>query len=193
MQAKPTEWRPSDPSRPRDANSLSRVVLPLTYRVVRTLIFVIFRTIFACIFPFFACVIYECYCALSIVLLYCDFLHLIVILCISTCVDLVCGTMGPKKVSASAEDKRKVVRSTIELKKEIIAKYESGVRVSNLALQYNMPKSTISTFLKNKEAIKAADVAVGVSALSKQRPQSIEEMEKLLLIWIKKRSWLATV
>ena len=47
----------------------------------------------------------------------------------------------------------------MELKKEIIAKFDNGVRVSDLAAQYNMKKFTISTFLKNKEAIKEADVA----------------------------------
>ena len=62
------------------------------------------------------------------------------------------------------------MRTTIELKKEIIAMFENGVPVSDLALQYNMVKSTISTFLKNKDAIKAADVATGVTIVhSKQR------------------------
>ena len=55
-----------------------------------------------------------------------------------------------------------VMTTTTEFKKEIIAKFENGVRVSDLAAQYNMAKSTISTFLKNEEAIKAADVAMGV-------------------------------
>ena len=46
----------------------------------------------------------------------------------------------------------------------------NGVHVSDLAVQYNMAKSTISTFLINKEAIKAADVAKGVTIEnSKQR------------------------
>ena len=38
------------------------------------------------------------------------------------------------------------MKATIELKKEIIAKFENGVRVSDLATQYGMAKSTISTF-----------------------------------------------
>lgn len=46
--------------------------------------------------------------------------------------------MGPKKDSDKGKAKRKTVRTTIELKKEIIAKYESGVRVSDLASQYNI-------------------------------------------------------
>ena len=69
--------------------------------------------------------------------------------------------MDPKKSnnSSTGKEKRTVVRTTIELKKEIIPKFMNGVHVSDLAVQYNMAKSTISTFLKNKEAIKAADVA----------------------------------
>ena len=59
--------------------------------------------------------------------------------------------------------------------------------MSDLALQYGMAKSTISTFLKNKEVIKKADVAKGMTVLSKQRPQIMEDMEKLLLIFIKEK------
>ena len=58
----------------------------------------------------------------------------------------------------------------------------NGVCVSDLATQYNMAKSTISDFMKNKEAIKAADVAEGVTIVhSKQRPQVMDEIEKLLI------------
>lgn len=60
--------------------------------------------------------------------------------------------MPPKKVSASSKaatsEKRKVVRTTIAFKKEIIAKYEGGARVSDLAREYSMAKSTISTILR---------------------------------------------
>ena len=60
--------------------------------------------------------------------------------------------------------------------------------MSDLAAQYNMAKSAISTFLKNKEAIKAADVAKGVTIVhSRQGPQIMDEVEKLLLIWIKEK------
>jgi len=47
-----------------------------------------------------------------------------------------------------------------------------------------MAKSTICTILKNRETIKKADVARGVTVITKQRSQTIEEVEKLLLIWI---------
>ena len=75
------------------------------------------------------------------------------------------------------------MRTTIELKKEIIAKFENGVRVSDLAAQCN-----ISTFPKNKEAIKAVDVVKGVTNVrSKQRPQIMDKINKLLQIWIREK------
>ena len=98
--------------------------------------------------------------------------------------------MAPKKASGSSkagEEKRKVVRKTIEFKKELITKYESGMRVSVLAKEFGMAKSTISTILKNKDQLKASEVAKGSSVLSKQRPQVLEEVEKLLLIFINEK------
>ena len=65
--------------------------------------------------------------------------------------------MAPKKSNEANRSKRKSVRTTIELKKELIAKHEteSGTRVSDLAAMFELPKSTVCTILKNKEAIKA--------------------------------------
>ena len=67
----------------------------------------------------------------------------------------------------------------IDVKKEIIAKHENGVRVSNLATQFGMAKSTICTILKNRETIKKADVARGVTVITKQRSQTTEEVKNL--------------
>ncbi|XP_077430599.1 uncharacterized protein LOC144057165 [Vanacampus margaritifer] len=89
-----------------------------------------------------------------------------------------------KKCIRENKPKRKNVMTTIALKKELIAKWECGTRVSDLAVQYNMAKSTISTILKRKEAIKAADVAKGVKTLSSRRTDKVEEVEKVLLEWI---------
>ncbi|XP_043849931.1 zinc finger protein 202-like [Dromiciops gliroides] len=47
-----------------------------------------------------------------------------------------------------------------------------------------MPRTTISTIVKNKEAIKGASVAKGVKAVTKQRSQTLEEVEKLLSVGI---------
>ena len=58
--------------------------------------------------------------------------------------------------------------------------------MSDLAKQNNIAKSMISIFLKNKETIKAADAAEGVATVnSNQRPQGTDDVEKLLLSWIK--------
>ena len=90
--------------------------------------------------------------------------------------------MGPKKAS-----ERKIVRTTIEVKKEIIRKHENGVRVTDLASRFDLAKSSICTILKNKEAIKDANVAKGVTVITKQRSQTLEEVEKLLLLWINEK------
>ena len=50
---------------------------------------------------------------------------------------------------------------TLEQKK-IIDKYEKGASITNLVAEYCMAKSTVTTLLKNKEAIKGADMAMGV-------------------------------
>ena len=71
--------------------------------------------------------------------------------------------------------------------KEIIAEHDNGVRVSDLGSKYGMPKSITSTCLKNEEMITAANVAKGSKVISKQRPQIIEEVEKLLLVFINEK------
>ena len=95
--------------------------------------------------------------------------------------------MGPKKASASggSGEKRKKVSLALEIKQEIIAKHERGVRVSDLAKQYDRNMSTISTIIKQKDAIKAVKPSKGITIISKRRSPTLEEMERLLLIWIK--------
>ena len=50
-----------------------------------------------------------------------------------------------------------------------------------------MAKSTICTFLKHKETLKVADVAKGVFGKSNRRPQILEKVEQLLLVWINEK------
>ena len=83
--------------------------------------------------------------------------------------------------------KRKVVRNSIEVKKQLIYCHEAGVRVIELAAMFKMPKSTVCTILKNKEAIKAANVAQGISTLSNRRTKFMDEVETKLLFWIKEK------
>ncbi|KAM4642474.1 uncharacterized protein O3C94_016790 [Discoglossus pictus] len=95
--------------------------------------------------------------------------------------------VGSKKAREPTRQKRKLVRTTIHQKKEIIAKYERGSRVSDLAAEFKMPRTTISTIVRNKEAIKGADVARGVKTITKQRSQTLEEVEKFLYVWINEK------
>ena len=66
--------------------------------------------------------------------------------------------MFPRK-SACGTEKRKTTRATLGVKKEIIAEHENGVRVSDIASKFDVPRSTISTFFMNKEMIKAVNVS----------------------------------
>lgn len=72
----------------------------------------------------------------------------------------------------------------MEVKKEMIEKHERGMRVADIARFYNKSTSTICTILKKKEEIKGLDAAKGVTRVSKQRPRVLEDVEKLLLVWI---------
>jgi len=99
--------------------------------------------------------------------------------------------MAPKKVTNVEKPERKIIMTTVELKKELITKWEKGTRASDLAVQYGMAKPTISNILKNREAIKAADVAKGVKSLTSKRRPAVEEVEKLLMVWINEKQLAA--
>ena len=74
----------------------------------------------------------------------------------------------------------------VEVKKEIIQKYERVMRVAKIARFYKKSMSTICTILKNTEEIRGLDAAKGVTRISKQWPRVLEDVEKLLLVWINK-------
>ncbi|XP_023210096.1 major centromere autoantigen B-like [Centruroides sculpturatus] len=92
--------------------------------------------------------------------------------------------MAPKKEKSDSGNRK---RFSVALKKEIIAKYENGIPVSDIAKEYNVAKSTISTIIKNKKAFKAAKVAKGVNVISKQTSKVLDEVKKLLLTWINEK------
>ncbi|XP_066108863.1 tigger transposable element-derived protein 1-like [Saccopteryx bilineata] len=95
--------------------------------------------------------------------------------------------MGPKKVSRASSPLKKKARNTIELKKEIIEKYESGFKIAEISRMYRKSPSTISSIVVKKEAIKEANVAKSVNVLMKQRSQTTEDVKQLLLIWINQK------
>ena len=96
--------------------------------------------------------------------------------------------MGPKKVSASgkaAEKKKRMI--TIEVKQEIINLHEKGTRVIELARKFGRSTSTICTILKQKDILKDVKAAKGATIVSQLRTSVHDEMERLLLIWIKEK------
>ena len=79
--------------------------------------------------------------------------------------------MGAKKVRSDIGQGKRIIVRTVVVKKEIITEHEKGVHVSDLAAEYNMAKSPISTIITNKEVMRGGgDVAKGITVISKQRP-----------------------
>ncbi|KAM4030834.1 tigger transposable element-derived protein 1-like [Anomaloglossus baeobatrachus] len=96
-------------------------------------------------------------------------------------------TMSPVKKKAVNEPFKRREGITIEIKKDIIEKHEEGMRVSDIAKLYNKSTSTVCTILKKKDEIKSLDTAKGITRVSKQRPRVLEDVEKLLLVWINEK------
>lgn len=59
--------------------------------------------------------------------------------------------------------------------------------MTDLTREYGRKPSTIGTILKMREKILATDAAKGVTRIVKNRPAVLEEMEKLLLIWMEEK------
>ncbi|GFS88944.1 jerky protein homolog-like [Nephila pilipes] len=95
--------------------------------------------------------------------------------------------MDPKVKDKTGEKKKPKKMISMEAKHEIIAKHERGVCIIDLANEYGRNSSTISTIIKQKEAIKKLQPSKGVTIISKLRTNIHDEMEQLLLLWIKEK------
>ncbi|UYV75956.1 hypothetical protein LAZ67_13001921 [Cordylochernes scorpioides] len=94
---------------------------------------------------------------------------------------------GPVKKYVERELGKKKDIITMEAKREMIEKHERGMRVTEIARFYKKSTSTICTILKKKKELSELDAAKGVTRLSKQRPRLLEEVEKLILVWINEK------
>jgi transposase len=94
--------------------------------------------------------------------------------------------MAPMKKRVVKEGGKKEM-ITVEVKKEINGKHEQGMQVAAIARFYKLSTSTISTVLKKPEELRGLDVAKAVTRVSKQRPRILEDVEKLLLVWINEK------
>ncbi|XP_039618118.1 tigger transposable element-derived protein 1-like [Polypterus senegalus] len=95
--------------------------------------------------------------------------------------------MSSKKVGSGKDSSKKKRMLSVKLRQEIIEKHERGVCVMELAKIYDCSTSTICTILKQKETIKSVKVAKGMTVITQQRSAIHEEMENLLLLWIKEK------
>ncbi|XP_068240140.1 putative CENPB DNA-binding domain-containing protein 1 [Palaemon carinicauda] len=75
----------------------------------------------------------------------------------------------------------------METKLEIFKKYEEGPRMGLLFSAYGLNQLAIGTIIKNKEAIKASKSSKGMTVLASERTSINDEMERLLLLWIKEK------
>ena len=86
---------------------------------------------------------------------------------------------------AGTAKKRQVI--TMETKVKIIERVQRGEKMVDIACSYNMNRSTIGTILKNKDKtmkyVKSA-VPVMLTVIPKKRGKVMEEMEKLLSVWM---------
>ncbi|KAF7245220.1 Tigger transposable element-derived protein 1, partial [Varanus komodoensis] len=94
--------------------------------------------------------------------------------------DLYCNNALVKKKNVEKEGgKKKMI--AVEIKKEIIQKHERGMRAVDIAGPYVHDLHNI------KEERRGLNAAKGVTKVSKQRPCILEDVEKLLLIWINEK------
>uniref|UniRef100_A0ABM5GL52 CENPB DNA-binding domain-containing protein 1 n=1 Tax=Pogona vitticeps TaxID=103695 RepID=A0ABM5GL52_9SAUR len=73
------------------------------------------------------------------------------------------------------------------MKKEILRKYDGGKCIMDISREYDRNPSTIGTIVAMREKILATDAAKGVTRIAKNRPAVLEEVEKLLVIWMQEK------
>uniref|UniRef100_A0ABM5EJG8 CENPB DNA-binding domain-containing protein 1 n=1 Tax=Pogona vitticeps TaxID=103695 RepID=A0ABM5EJG8_9SAUR len=95
--------------------------------------------------------------------------------------------MGPKKTASAQVGKPTREKVTLEMKKEIIRKYDGGRRIADLAREYGRNALTIGTIVSKRDKILSMDAAKGVTRIARNRPAVLEEVEKLLVIWMEEK------
>nr|XP_020634084.1 tigger transposable element-derived protein 1-like [Pogona vitticeps] len=95
--------------------------------------------------------------------------------------------MGPKKTASAQVGKSTREKVTLEMKKDITRKYDGGRCIADIAREYSRNASTIGTIMANREKILATDAVKGVTGIARNRPAVLEEVEKLLVIWMEEK------
>mgnify|MGYP001795526029 FL=1 len=85
----------------------------------------------------------------------------------------------------SNQPKRKLSLKSLEDKYHAIKDIEKGISNKDAAAKYNVPKNTISTWLKNKEKIREAfeEGSAAMPMAKKLRTSKNENLDQALLKW----------
>ena len=97
--------------------------------------------------------------------------------------------MAPKRNKTSVCDGTKPKRRSIDLEQKIkiIKQREGGKSVGDIARDFDMSHTTVTTILKSKDKITEAakgTAPMTLTRLDKKREGPISDMEKLLSVWI---------
>ncbi|XP_056406900.1 tigger transposable element-derived protein 1-like [Hyla sarda] len=75
---------------------------------------------------------------------------------------------------------------SIKTKQEILKKYDSGMKISQLVQHYGFSQSTVSTIVKSRDTLNSIKVTDQSTTVHKGR-DLIVEMERLLYLWIEEK------
>ena len=78
-------------------------------------------------------------------------------------------------------EKRKLTDLTLETKKKILAEVDKGRKKTDICTEFNIPKSTLSTYIKNRDKIEQATSSQ--PDRKRQRVVKHEDLEKALFVW----------
>ncbi|XP_020844762.1 tigger transposable element-derived protein 1 [Phascolarctos cinereus] len=97
----------------------------------------------------------------------------------------------PLSVTSIRCAKRERKAITLDVKLEVLRRFEEGEKLSQIAKALGLAISTVATIRDNKEKIKASSEAASplrVTQLTRHRSAVMENMERLLSLWIEDQS-----
>ena len=86
----------------------------------------------------------------------------------------------------SCTNKRKLFAKTLSVKYEALKKIERGVPKKVVAAEYNVPRNTISTWLKNKEKIVKAFEGGNNRSSQKLKSSNYDNLDQAVYMWFVK-------
>lgn len=95
----------------------------------------------------------------------------------------------PLKVIPNAKRERKAI--TLDIKLEVLRRFEVGEKLSQIAKALDLAVSTVATIRDNKEKIKLSSqiaTPLRASRLTRHRSAVMETMERLLRVWLEDQS-----